>query len=254
MSKNHIVPPDLTPAQLAAKSRKFKKASSEQRVEIVKVVRAKKEKRGKVSQATVTAVVKNHVPAKTFAFTGALPALPPLRELTETHTTLVTVKDGKRLAARVPVMEHAIRTEYTPAQLARYAADIHEINRRHGPEKAINCTGAAFLAHEGWITATVHGWEASDKARLTLREAVKHLTANKVSTTAPGVKPRTSGKFPVEMTIKALSEKNPSREGTKAYGFYELIRKGGTVAAYVAAGGSQNYLVWFADRGLVEVK
>src|SRR5690349_13970603 len=121
MPKNtRIIPPDPTPAQLAAKSRKFKKATSDQRVEIVKTVRAKKEKRGKVSQATVTRVVGETVAAPP----PPVPlneTLPPLRDLVKTHTTMTVIENGNRVNKRVPYLEHTVRTAYTPHQLARLA-------------------------------------------------------------------------------------------------------------------------------------
>jgi hypothetical protein len=67
-------------------------------------------------------------------------------------------------------------------------------------------------------------------------------------------KPRTSGFIVETRKIKVVAKKNPSREGTKAHDFFEMLKKSKTVADYTKLGGSQNYLIWFFDRGAIEIK
>jgi hypothetical protein len=224
-----IVAPELTKAQLKAKKRKV--ANS-----LMTPVTVSPEEKETAQESPEQAPISD---------------LPPLPELKETHGTLTTIVKGKRVTKRVPYLEHSIRTTYTDYQRARLAAELHEINRRHGEASVFKSSGAIWLMHQGFLVKTAKGWEASEKTRALMRDAVKHLQRKAA---IPGaIKPRTSGKYPLDMTIRALQEDNPSREGTKANIFYELIKKGGTVESYLEAGGNQNYLVWFVDRGFAEV-
>lgn len=95
--------------------------------------------------------------------------------------------------------------------------------------------------------------QAKTKAREWLKASIAKQKQETKSNAPKKAKPRTSGKVELEKTVKVLFKENPSREGTKAYDFYEMLRKSKTVADYIKLGGSQNYLVWFADRGKIEI-
>ena len=54
-------------------------------------------------------------------------------------------------------------------------------------------------------------------------------------------------------TIAVLAEKNPKREGTKAYSAFSLYRDGMTCAEFIAAGGSKADLSWDRSHGFISI-
>lgn len=117
------------------------------------------------------------------------------------------------------------------------------------------------LVKKGFAEKKGEGFQPTEKGRATVKKwlaaaITTKKTEEKVAakTAKPAkAKPRTSGKVELDKKIKCLSATNPSKAGTKAAEYYDIAKKSKTVADYVKNGGSQNYLVWFIDRGKIAV-
>lgn len=53
--------------------------------------------------------------------------------------------------------------------------------------------------------------------------------------------------------IRMLVKENPKREGSKAHGIFELLKKSKTVADFYAAGGGAANLTWNVNHGTITV-
>jgi hypothetical protein len=238
--------PDLSPAQLAAsctEAARFNNATDKQRLAVVKSIR-------EAIEAEHTHVIS---PERVNALVIAGTSLPPLatdyQVYMQQFRALMFMTNSPQSVATKPVV----------------LGVTHQI-----------CEGLVklgYLADEGaqgyTFTDVAKAWRknkdrGAEEHKIAAQVGVQKAPAAPKAPKEPKVKteselvrqkkPRTSGYILETRKIKVLAKKNPSREGTKAYGFFEMLKKSKTVADYMKLGGSQNYLIWFFDRGAIEIK
>lgn len=238
--------PDLSPAQLAAscsEASRFNNATDAQRLRVIKAIR-------EAIEAEHTHVI---TPERVNALVIAGTSLPPLATDYQTYLqqfrALMFMTNSPQMVACQPSVLGV--SHETCRQLVKLGYFVDQAAQGY------TYTDVA----KAWRKAKDRG---ADEHKVAVQDGVQKAPAAPKAPKEPKVKqeselvrqkkPRTSGFVLETRKIKVLKKANPSREGTKAHEFFEMLKKSKTVADYTKLGGSQNYLIWFFDRGAIEIK
>jgi hypothetical protein len=233
---------DMSPAQLAAdcsEASRYHNATDAQRLVVVKSIR-------EAIEAEPTHVLS---PERISALVIAGTSLPPLATDYQTYLmqfrALMFMTNSPQMVATKPGLLGV--SEAICAGLVKL-----------GYLKDEGAQGYTYTdVAKAWRKNKDRGAEEHAAKPAKAPAAPKEPKAPKVKTESELVrqkKPRTSGYVLETRKVKIVAKKNPSREGTKAYDYFEMLKKSKTVADYNKLGGSQNYLIWFFDRGAIEIK
>ena len=144
---------------------------------------------------------------------------------------------GGLTTAQISAMTALVRGAHTDA-----AASVPE-----GTMASLVALGFAYKNFESFWPMTVTIKHVSDWEKVGARRG--KVTPKVIGRVAKPIKNMT-----LDMRVlSAVGATNPSKAGSKAHGFYELIRSAGTVSEYYTRGGNKAYLEWFIARGAAKI-